>query len=532
MKPLLEISNLSISFQVRKAEFSAVKNLNLSIKENQIVGLVGESGSGKSVTAMSIMRLLPEPKASYSNELSILFDGTEILSADPTTLRKIRGNKISMIFQEPMTSLNPYHRVGDQIVESILLHKAQSKSEAMHEAKNLMTLVEIPEVDRRFASYPHELSGGQRQRIMIAMALANKPKLLIADEPTTALDVTIQAQILDLMTKLKDEVGMSILFITHDLGLIEKFSDSITVMQKGVVVEQGDTKSVFLNPRHEYTQKLINSEPSPKQETLPEKTHFITVKDLNIFYPLPNKTFFKKDFFHAVKDVNFSIPKNSTIGLVGESGSGKSTLGKALAGLINYQGSVIYDGQDISQLNSKESKLIKKDIQIVFQDPYGSLSPRMTVGEIVGEGLDVHFNLNKKQKDERIADCLKAVEINPDDRFKYPHEFSGGQRQRVAIARSLILNPSFMILDEPTSALDRSIQIQVIELLKNIQAEYELTYLFISHDLKVVRSMSDYIFVMQNGLIVESGPANQVFSSPEEEYTDKLLNAALRYSTV
>ena len=532
MKPLLEISNLSISFQVRKAEFSAVKNLNLSIKENQIVGLVGESGSGKSVTAMSIMRLLPEPKASYSNESSILFDGAEILSADPTTLRKIRGNKISMIFQEPMTSLNPYHRVGDQIVESILLHKAQSKSEAMHEAKNLMTLVEIPEVDRRFASYPHELSGGQRQRIMIAMALANKPKLLIADEPTTALDVTIQAQILDLMTKIKDEVGMSILFITHDLGLIEKFSNSITVMQKGVVVEQGDTKSVFLNPRHEYTQKLINSEPSPKQETLPEKTHFITVKDLNIFYPLPNKTFFKKDFFHAVKDVNFSIPKNSTIGLVGESGSGKSTLGKALAGLINYQGSVIYDGQDISQLNSKESKLIKKDIQIVFQDPYGSLSPRMTVGEIVGEGLDVHFNLNKKQKDERIADCLKAVEINPDDRFKYPHEFSGGQRQRVAIARSLILNPSFMILDEPTSALDRSIQIQVIELLKNIQTEYKLTYLFISHDLKVVRSMSDYIFVMQNGLIVESGPANQVFSSPEEEYTDKLLNAALRYSSV
>ena len=532
MKPLLEISNLSISFQVRNAEFSAVKNLNLSIKENQIVGLVGESGSGKSVTAMSIMRLLSEPKASYSNESSILFDGTEILSADPTTLRKIRGNKISMIFQEPMTSLNPYHRVGDQIVESILLHKAQSNSEAIDEAKNLMTLVEIPDVDRRFASYPHELSGGQRQRIMIAMALANKPKLLIADEPTTALDVTIQAQILDLMTKLKDEVGMSILFITHDLGLIEKFSDSITVMQKGVVVEQGNTKSVFLNPQHEYTKKLINSEPSPKQETLHEKTHFITVKDLNIFYPLPNKNFFKKDFFHAVKDVNFSIPKNSTIGLVGESGSGKSTLGKALAGLINYQGSVTYDGQDISQLNSKESKLIKKDIQIVFQDPYGSLSPRMTVGEIVGEGLDVHFNLNKKQKDERIADCLKAVEINPDDRFKYPHEFSGGQRQRVAIARSLILNPSFMILDEPTSALDRSIQIQVIELLKNIQTEYELTYLFISHDLKVVRSMSDYIFVMQNGLIVESGPANQVFSNPTEKYTDKLLNAALRYSTV
>ena len=532
MKSLLKISNLSVNFQVRKKEFSAVKNLNLSINENQIVGLVGESGSGKSVTAMSIMRLLPEPKATYAEESSIMFDGEEILSADKASLRKIRGNKISMIFQEPMTSLNPYHRVGDQIVESILLHKAQPKSEAVSQAKNLMNLVEISEVDRRFMSYPHELSGGQRQRIMIAMALVNKPKLLIADEPTTALDVTIQAQILDLMTKLKNEVGMSILFITHDLGLIEKFSDTITVMQEGVVVEQGDTKAVFSNPQHAYTKKLINSEPSIKEVTLIEQPPLISVKDLNIFYPLPKKTFFKNDFFQAVKDVNFSIPKKSTIGLVGESGSGKSTLGKALAGLVNYQGSIIYDGSDLGQLNTKELKAIKKDIQIVFQDPYGSLSPRMTVGEIVGEGLDVHFNLSQKQKDERIADSLKAVEINPDDRFKYPHEFSGGQRQRVAIARSLILNPSFMILDEPTSALDRSIQIQVIELLKNIQQQYELTYLFISHDLKVVRSMSDYIFVMQNGVIVESGPAKQVFSSPEEDYTDKLLNAALRYSTV
>ena len=532
MKPLLKISNLSINFKVRNTEFSAVKNLNLEIAENQIVGLVGESGSGKSVTAMSVMRLLPEPKVSYGDDSSIIFDGTEILSTNQNSLRNIRGNKISMIFQEPMTSLNPYHRVGDQIVESILLHKAQPKSDAVLEAKNLMNLVEIPEVDRRFTSYPHELSGGQRQRIMIAMALANKPKLLIADEPTTALDVTIQAQILDLMIKLKDEVGMSILFITHDLGLIEKFSDTITVMQQGFVVEQGETKAVFLNPQHEYTKKLINSEPSIKQERSEEEPPLISVKNLNIFYSLPNKTFFKKDFFHAVKDVNFSIPKKSTIGLVGESGSGKSTLGKALAGLINYQGSVTYNGADLDQLNSKELKSIKKDIQIVFQDPYGSLSPRMTVGEIVGEGLDVHFDLTKKQKDERIADSLKAVEINPDDRFKYPHEFSGGQRQRVAIARSLILNPSFMILDEPTSALDRSIQIQVIELLKNIQKEYELTYLFISHDLKVVRSMSDYIFVMQNGFIVESGVAKQVFSNPEEDYTDKLLNAALRYSTV
>tara|TARA_Y100000739_G_scaffold229153_1_gene242907 strand:- start:123 stop:1721 length:1599 start_codon:yes stop_codon:yes gene_type:complete len=532
MIPLLKISNLYVNFQVRKSKFSAVKNFNLLIEKNQIVGLVGESGSGKSVTAMSIMRLLQEPKASYGEKSSIEFDGEEILSANKKSLRKIRGNKISMIFQEPMTSLNPYHKVGNQIVESILLHKKQPKYDAILEAKNLMGLVEIPDVNRRFDSYPHELSGGQRQRIMIAMALANKPKLLIADEPTTALDVTIQAQILDLMIKLKNEIGMSILFITHDLGLIQKFSDTITVMQDGEIVEQGDTKTVFSNPQHAYTKKLIDSEPEAKKETLSEKNSFMDVKDLNIFYPLPNRNFFKKEFFHAVKDVNFSIPRQSTIGLVGESGSGKSTLGKALAGLIDFKGSVLFDNRNIDQLNSKESKLIKKDIQIVFQDPYGSLSPRMTIGEIVGEGLDVHFNLKKNQKDERVAEYLKSVEINPDDRFRYPHEFSGGQRQRIAIARSLILNPSFMILDEPTSALDRSIQIQIIELLKKIQTEFELTYLFISHDLKVVQSMSDYIFVMQNGYIVESGPAKQVFSNPEEVYTDKLLNAALRYSTV
>ena len=532
MIPLLKISNLYVNFQVRKSKFSAVKNFNLLIEKNQIVGLVGESGSGKSVTAMSIMRLLQEPKASYGEKSSIEFDGEEILSANKKSLRKIRGNKISMIFQEPMTSLNPYHKVGDQIVESILLHKKQPKYDAILEAKNLMGLVEISDVNRRFDSYPHELSGGQRQRIMIAMALANKPKLLIADEPTTALDVTIQAQILDLMIKLKNEIGMSILFITHDLGLIQKFSDTITVMQDGEIVEQGDTKTVFSNPQHAYTKKLIDSEPEAKKETLSEKNSFIDVKDLNIFYPLPNRNFFKKEFFHAVKDVNFSIPRQSTIGLVGESGSGKSTLGKALAGLIDFKGSVLFDNRNIDQLNSKESKLIKKDIQIVFQDPYGSLSPRMTIGEIVGEGIDVHFDLKKNQKDERVAEYLKSVEINPDDRFRYPHEFSGGQRQRIAIARSLILNPSFMILDEPTSALDRSIQIQIIELLKKIQTEFELTYLFISHDLKVVQSMSDYIFVMQNGYIVESGPAKQVFSNPEEVYTDKLLNAALRYSTV
>ena len=532
MSNILEISNLTINFATRDGSFKAVDNISFNIESNKTMALVGESGSGKSVTAMSILQLLPRPQASYSQASSIQFKGDEIIDAPNNKLLNLRGNIVSMVFQEPMTSLNPYHRVGDQITESILLHTDSTKKEATDEAKKLLELVEIDDIERRFYAYPHELSGGQRQRIMIAMALVNKPQLLIADEPTTALDVTIQAQILDLMSKLKNELGMSILSITHDLGLVQRFSDHVCVMKDGIIVEQGVTSDVFNNPNHEYTKRLLDAEPKPKETSVTSKNPIIQVENLNVYYNIPSANIFKKSTFHAVKDVSFKIFENTTIGLVGESGSGKSTLGKAIANLISYEGDVFYKGKNLNSNSSKENKELKKNIQIVFQDPYGSLSPRMTVGEIVGEGLDVHFDLTKKQKDERIADSLKAVEINPDDRFKYPHEFSGGQRQRVAIARSLILNPSFMILDEPTSALDRSIQIQVIELLKNIQKEYELTYLFISHDLKVVRSMSDYIFVMQNGIIVESGPANQVFSSPKEEYTDKLLNAALRYSTV
>tara|TARA_A100001015_G_scaffold19959_1_gene22956 strand:- start:102 stop:1403 length:1302 start_codon:yes stop_codon:yes gene_type:complete len=432
-----------------------------------------------------------------------------------------------MVFQEPMTSLNPYHKVGDQITESVLLHSKVSKKEARDEAKNLMMLVEIDDVQRRFNSYPHELSGGQRQRIMIAMALVNKPKLLIADEPTTALDVTIQAQILDLMSKLKRELGMSILFITHDLGLVKEFSDQVCVMQNGKIVESGDTKDVFDNPTHAYTQKLLNAEPQPKSNINYDETPLIEIKDLNIFYDMPNINLFKKSRFHAVKDTSLNIYKNTTIGLVGESGSGKSTLGKAIANLTKFEGNIYYDGKDIT----KSSKELKKHIQIVFQDPYGSLSPRMTVGEIVGEGLGVHFKLSKNESQQKIDKVLNDVGIELNAKNKYPHEFSGGQRQRIAIARSLIMNPSFMILDEPTSALDRSIQIQVINLLKDIQDEYKLTYLFISHDLKVIRSMSDYIFVMKDGKIVESGISNEVFDQPKEKYTKKLLSAALRYAS-
>ena len=390
-----------------------------------------------------------------------------------------------------------------------------------------MRLVEIDDVERRVRSYPHELSGGQRQRIMIAMALVNKPKLLIADEPTTALDVTIQAQILDLMSKLKKELGMSILFITHDLGLVKEFSDQVCVMQDGKIVEQGNTSTVFENPSHPYTQKLLNAEPQPKENINGELNPLIEIDGLNVFYTMPSINFLKKNKFHAVKDVSLNIYKNTTIGLVGESGSGKSTLGKAIANLINFDGKIAFNGQEIA----KSSKDIKKHIQIVFQDPYGSLSPRMTVGEIVGEGLGVHFRLSKKESTSRIDKVLTDVGIELSSKNKYPHEFSGGQRQRIAIARSLIMNPAFMILDEPTSALDRSIQIQVINLLKDIQDEYKLTYLFISHDLKVIRSMSDYIFVMKDGKIVESGISSDVFEYPKEKYTKKLLAAALRYAS-
>ena len=531
MNNILEVSNLSINFATRDGSFKAVDNISFNIESNKTMALVGESGSGKSVTAMSILQLLPRPQASYSQASSIKFKGDEIIDASNDKLLNIRGNIVSMVFQEPMTSLNPYHRVGDQITESILLHTDSTKKEAIDEAKKLLELVEIDDIERRFYAYPHELSGGQRQRIMIAMALVNKPQLLIADEPTTALDVTIQAQILDLMSKLKNELGMSILFITHDLGLVQQFSDHVCVMKDGIIVEQGVTSDVFNNPGHDYTKRLLDAEPKPKETSTISKNPIIQVDNLNVYYNIPSANIFKKSTFHAVKDVSFKIFENTTIGLVGESGSGKSTLGKAIANLISYEGGVFFKGKDLNSNSSKEKKELKKNIQIVFQDPYGSLSPRMTIGEIVGEGLGVHFKLSKKERELKIDKVLSDVGIEVNAKNKYPHEFSGGQRQRIAIARSLIMNPSFMILDEPTSALDRSIQIQVINLLKSIQDEYGLTYLFISHDLKVIRSMSDYIFVMKNGEIVESGISEEVFDEPKEEYTKKLLTAALRYAS-
>ena len=527
MSKLLEIKNLSVDFKLRENIFRAVDNISFEIDKNQTLALVGESGSGKSVTAMSILKLLPYPKAMHPNNSKIIFEGKNILEFDNKSLRQVRGNIVTMIFQEPMTSLNPFHRVGDQIIEAIITHSKTSKKEAKNKAFELLELVEIPDLSRRFKSFPHELSGGQRQRVMIAMALVNNPKLLIADEPTTALDVTIQAQILDLMSKLQKELGMSILFITHDLGLVDKFSDKVAVMKEGKIVEIGETKKVFTNPKEEYTKLLLASIPQEKTTIKSEPKPLVEISDLDVFYRIESQNIFKENYFHAVKNVNLKINKKTTIGLVGESGSGKSTLGRAIANLLPYKGSVIFDGKEISSINDRS---IRKDIQIIFQDPYGSLSPRLTVGDIIGEGLDIHMNLSKKERNDLIEQTMKEVELDPKYRFKYPHEFSGGQRQRIAIARSIILKPKFIILDEPTSALDRSIQIQIIDLLKSLQEKYSLTYLFISHDLKVIRAMSDRILVMQNGEMVEEGNAKSIFEKPKEEYTRELLSAAIKYS--
>ena len=527
MSKLLEIKNLSVDFKLRENVFRAVDNISFEIHKNQTLALVGESGSGKSVTAMSILKLLPYPKAMHPKNSKIIFEGENILEFDNKSLRQVRGNIVSMIFQEPMTSLNPFHRVGDQIIEAIITHSKTSKKEAKNKAFELLELVEIPDLSRRFKSFPHELSGGQRQRVMIAMALVNNPKLLIADEPTTALDVTIQAQILDLMSKLQKELGMSILFITHDLGLVDKFSDKVAVMKEGKIVEIGDTKKVFTSPKEEYTKLLLASIPKEKTKIKSEPKPLVEISDLDVFYRIESQNIFKENYFHAVKNVNLKINKKTTIGLVGESGSGKSTLGRAIANLLPYKGSVIFDGKEISSIKDRS---VRKDIQIIFQDPYGSLSPRLTVGDIIGEGLDIHMNLSKKERNDLIEQTMKEVELDPKYRFKYPHEFSGGQRQRIAIARSIILKPKFIILDEPTSALDRSIQIQIIDLLKSLQEKYSLTYLFISHDLKVIRAMSDRILVMQNGEMVEEGNAKSIFEKPKEEYTRELLSAAIKYS--
>lgn len=527
---LLSVKNLTVNFKTPERLFQAVKGVSFDLEESKTLALVGESGSGKSVTALSIMQLLPYPLASHGTQSSILFNGEELVGKKDGFMRHIRGSQIGMIFQEPMTALNPLHSIERQIGEVLRLHQKMSESKARVRVKELLDMVQLPMMKERLKAYPHELSGGQRQRVMIAMALANNPELLIADEPTTALDVTVQAEILELLKELQRDLKMSMLMITHDLSVVEKFADDVCIMKHGEIVEQGNALKVFKNPAHEYSKKLLGSMPKGVAKN-PKEDAASVIKGTNVKVHFPTtKNFWGKTtkWVKAVDGIDVEIKAGHTVGVVGESGSGKSTLGFALLRLLNGQGSLEYKGQDISTFNRKEMTPLRSDLQVVFQDPFSALSPRMSVADIIGEGLKVHEpDLDADGRDTRVIDALKKVHLDPETRHRYPHEFSGGQRQRVAIARAMVLKPDFVVLDEPTSALDVSVQVEIIDLLRELQEEHNLAYLFISHDLRVVRAMAHDLIVMKNGKIVESGKAEDIFKDPKEPYTKTLLEAAL-----
>ena len=529
-KTLLQVKNLSVDFKTPERIFNAVKDISFDIAEGKTMGLVGESGSGKSVSALSIMQLLPYPLASHSPQSSIKFNGEELVGKKDSFMRNIRGSQIGMIFQEPMTALNPLHSIERQIGEVLRLHQKMSETKARERVKELLDMVQLPMMKQRLKAYPHELSGGQRQRVMIAMALANNPELLIADEPTTALDVTVQAEILELLEELQRDLKMAILMITHDLSIVEKFADDVCIMRYGEIVEQGNTKSIFSSPKDEYSKKLLGSMPRgianpPKDNS----TDIIKGTNIKVHFPA-KKSFFGKvtEWIKAVDGIDVKIKAGHTVGVVGESGSGKSTLGYALLRLLNGQGDIRFEDTDISNYGRKEMTPLRADMQVVFQDPFSALSPRMSIADIIGEGLKVHRpDLNAKGRDELVVQSLKDVHLDPETRHRYPHEFSGGQRQRVAIARAMVLHPKFVVLDEPTSALDVSVQVEIIDLLRELQQKHDLAYLFISHDLRVVRAMAHDLIVMKNGKVVESGKAADIFASPKAEYTKTLLEAAL-----
>ena len=523
---LIEIRDLAIEFASGDQIQRVVEGVSFDIRKGETMTLVGESGSGKSVTAHSILRLLPYPLARHPTG-SIHYQGKDLLQADEKTLRGIRGNRIAMVFQEPMTSLNPLHTVEKQINEVLGLHKGLTGQAATARTLELLELVGIPEPATRLKAYPHELSGGQRQRVMIAMALANEPELLIADEPTTALDVTVQAKILDLLRELQARLGMSLLIISHDLNLVRRIAHRVCVMQRGRIVEQASCEELFRAPKHPYSRELLGAEPSGEPADNPAGPQILQVDDLRVWFPI-KKGLLRRTVDHvkAVDGISFSLPQGQTLGIVGESGSGKSTLGMAILRLIGSQGGIHFQGQALEGLNQHQVRPLRRQMQVVFQDPYGSLSPRMSVGEIVGEGLRIHHLGSAEEQEQAIIDALKEVGLDPDARHRYPHEFSGGQRQRIAIARALVLKPALILLDEPTSALDRTVQRQVVELLRNLQARHNLTYLFISHDLAVVRVLSHHLLVMKQGQIVEQGDARQVFADPQHPYTRQLLEAA------
>ncbi len=531
--PLLSVRDLSVAFTQGGNTTTAVDHISFDIAKGETVALVGESGSGKSVSALSVLKLLPYPPASHPSG-QILFKGKDLLVQGEKELRQVRGNKVTMIFQEPMTSLNPLHTIEQQIVEVLSIHQGMRDQQARARTLELFREVGIRDPEKRLGAYPHQLSGGQRQRVMIAMALANEPELLIADEPTTALDVTVQAQILELLAGLKARMGMSMLFITHDLGIVRKIADRVCVMTQGKIVETGPTEEIFANPQHEYTQHLLAAEPKGKPPAADASARTVmSGKDIKVWFPI-KQGFFRNvvDNVKAVDGVDVTVRAGQTLGVVGESGSGKTTLGLALARMISSQGNINFDGRDIDALSFNAMRPLRREMQIVFQDPYGSLSPRMSVSEIIEEGLKIHEpTLSFEQRDGKVVDVLKEVGLDPETRFRYPHEFSGGQRQRIAIARAMVLKPKFVMLDEPTSALDMSVQAQVVDLLRQLQQKHDLAYLFISHDLKVIRALANNVIVMRNGKIVEGGPAEDIFERPQSAYTRALISAAFNIET-
>ncbi|MBL0404616.1 ABC transporter ATP-binding protein [Microvirga aerilata] len=525
-EPVLSVRNLDVRFRTGDGILHAVKGIDLDINPGETVAIVGESGSGKSQTMMSVMGLLA---SNGWAEGSVKYRGEELVGLSPGTLNRYRGSKLTMIFQEPMTSLDPLYRIGDQLALPLTTHGGLSKSAARKRAIELLELVRIPDPARRIDAYPHEMSGGQRQRVMIAMALANNPDVLIADEPTTALDVTVQARILELLADLQKRLGMSIVFITHDLGVVRRFADRTYVMKRGEVVESGRTEDLFAAPKHPYTQMLIDAEPTGRKEPVAANAPVVLeAKNIGVQFSL-EKSFFGKTthVLRAVDDVSLTVRAGETVGVVGESGSGKSTLGRAILRLQPASGLVRFEDRNLMPLDRGGMRPLRRHLQLVFQDPFGSLSPRMTAGEIVTEGLLVHEpGISRKERDRRAAQAFEEVRLDPAWRNRFPHEFSGGQRQRIAIARAIILHPKLVVLDEPTSALDRSVQKEVVELLRDLQKAHGLAYVFISHDLAVVRALSDEIMVMKSGKVVERGNAEQIFDNPREEYTRDLIAAA------
>ena len=531
--PLLSVRDLSVAFHQGGATNTAVDRISFNIAQGETVALVGESGSGKSVSANSVLKLLPYPAASHPSG-EIIFDGKELMSAAEDELRHVRGNDISMIFQEPMTSLNPLQTIERQISEVIALHQKVDDAEKRKRTLALLNQVGIRDPEKRLQAYPHQLSGGQRQRVMIAMALANTPKLLIADEPTTALDVTVQAQILELLDQLKRDRDMSMLFITHDLGIVRKIADRVCVMTNGQIVEHGPTQTIFDHPQHDYTKHLLAAEPKGKPPVLDESAPTVMSGDqVKVWFPI-KRGFMRRTVDHvkAVDGIDVNVRRGQTLGIVGESGSGKTTLGLALCRLISSEGKITFNEHDLQALSFKQMRPMRKDLQIVFQDPYGSLSPRMSVSEIIAEGLRIHQpGMTPERRDAAVVQALEEVGVDPATRFRYPHEFSGGQRQRIAIARAMALKPKFVMLDEPTSALDMSVQAQVVDLLRDLQKRHDLAFLFISHDLKVVRALANEVVVMRGGKVVEFGPSQQIFDAPQTDYTKALMAAAFDIET-